>query len=673
MCESSTRALLFEKCEALASMPAHTQPPDVPPLVPKPRRFRARRGSLVLAPTARIILATTAARGGNASAEFLREAIRLRCGFAPTIHRRSRPRAGDIVLALQRGRGVRAQDAYLIRVRPASARLTGSDASGLYYAAQTFTALLDTRGRAPCCDIDDAPAFALRGILLDISRGKVPNERTLRELVDFCAQFKLNALMLYTEHTFRFRKHPAIGAGASPLDAKTLRALDAYATQRNVALIPTLQSLGHMSHILSLPRYQKLAETDLGWTLSPAEPNSYRLLRDLCGEYLPLFRSPYFNANCDEPFDLARGKSKAREERLGPGGVFLEHVRRVRALASRFGKRTMIWADAVHQHPKRIPEFPRDLVFLDWWYEARHDYERVRIFKRHGFDFCVCPGTSSWNALFPRVENSLENIRRYARAGRRHGALGLIVTDWGDFGHYNLLGNSWFAFAWAAQQAWSGDLAARDFDRGFARQWFGDTGGGAAQIYRALGAVHDVGFQTSNASPLQYLFFDDLAAAHFTQAAKAVRLRRAEQQLLRVRRNLNEQRRAFRGEPLSWRELVYAADASLFAARKAFAGRNYVAWRRRPKSLTSRGRKQLALSLRELAREQLRLKHRLHQLWLARSAPSNFEIVGARIDRSLRGLRRAARALESNRPPAPPLRPADMQPSTLIQFLRNQR
>ena len=127
--------------------------------------------------------------------------------------------------------------------------------------------------------------------MLDVSRGKVPTLATLHALVDLCVRLKLNVLMLYVEHTFRFRRHPEIGAGASPLDAASLRELDAHAAACFVDLIPSLQSLGHMERILSIPRYAPLAETERRWTLSPAEPGSYALLADLYDEFLPNFRS----------------------------------------------------------------------------------------------------------------------------------------------------------------------------------------------------------------------------------------------------------------------------------------------------------------------------------------------------------------------------------------------
>jgi hypothetical protein len=476
--------------------------------------------------------------------------------------------------------------------------------------------------------------------------------------------------MLYTEHTFRFRRHPEIGAGDSPLDAETMRELDTYAAERHVDLIPTLQSFGHMGQILKHATYAELDESDQGWTLSPAEPGTYQLLRDLYDEYLPNFRSPFFNANCDEPWDLCTGKSKQRGEQVGRGGVFLEHVRRVRDLAAEHGKRTMIWGDVIHHHPELIPEIDRDLVLLDWWYEADLDYDRVKAFQKNGIDFLVCPGTSSWNCFFPRVENSIQNIARWADAGRRHGALGVICTDWGDHGHYNLQGTSWLAFAWAAQQSWSGETDARSFDRAFGRLLFGETRGVAAGCYRALGAIHDAGFTVHNASALQFLFFDDLDRAFFLQQAKPAALRRSLQRLERCRLRIRDAADAFASDPLTRDELLFAADASLFAVRKSLMAGEWLAWRRKPAQLDARGRGRLARSLELLAAEQTDLGKTLARLWLARSRPSNLEMTRRRLDCSRQSLRRAARALRRNAVPAPAPDPAEIGIRTIYLELR---
>ena len=148
---------------------------------------------------------------------------------------------------------------------------------------------------------------------------------------------KLNLLMLYTEHVFRFRRHPLIGKDASPMSAWEIRELDEYARERHVELVPTLQSLGHMHQILKYPRYRKLAESEKRWSVSPALEETYELLDDLYSEYLGNFRSPFFNANCDEPVDLGKGLSKDRAESEGVAAIFASHVARVSELAAKHG------------------------------------------------------------------------------------------------------------------------------------------------------------------------------------------------------------------------------------------------------------------------------------------------------------------------------------------------
>jgi hypothetical protein len=603
------------------------------------------------------------------------DALEARCGFRPPVE--SRPVPGDepgthVALIVEpQLAGDPSDEAYRLEVDRSGARVVGRALPGLRHGVTTLLQLVDARGFVPGCEIDDAPDLPRRGLMLDVSRGKVPDEATLHGLVDLCARLKLNVLMLYVEHTFRFRRHPRIGEGASPLDARTLRALDGYAADRGVELVPCLQSLGHMEHVLEWPEYEGLAETDMGWTVSPADPGTYALLSDLYSEFLPNFHSPLFNANCDEPWDLERGRSADRASELGPGGVYLEHVRRIQELACAHGKRTMIWGDVVHAHPNRIAEIPRDLVLLDWWYEAEHiDFDRVAAFADAGLDFWVCPGTSSWNSLFPRVENSLRNIERWAETGRRHGAQGLLVTDWGDFGHYNLLGNSLFAFAWAAEQAWGARADAARFDRAFSRHLFSDPGGEVARLYRALGAIHDPGFAIFNGSALQYLYFDDVERSLFVEAAKPAALRRCESALVRVLRRMRRAGERLSSDPATAAELEFAAEASLLAVRKAREVQRYNAWRRGRAVTTARERRTLARRLTGLADEQAALGRRFRRLWGARSAPSNIEMTLRRLSRSIRSLRAAARRLERNRPSAPPPEHRGFEPKDILGELR---
>jgi hypothetical protein len=634
---------------------------SLPAIVPEPRSAERCAGTFVLKDDLPVVLPPPVDDATRICALHLKSEIARRLGKTLCVEAHARcddlgPHLElrvDEAVSSESDPRLRAQ-AYRLEVQPGRVVATGAGAAGLRYAVETLLQLVGATGRVPACRIDDAPRLELRGIMLDVSRGKVPTPESVERLLELCVSLKLNVLMLYTEHTYRFRRHPLIGRDDSALDAETMLRLDAHAAERFIDLVPCLQSLGHMEHILAHERYRPLAETEVGWTITPVDDATYALLRDMYDEYLPNFRSRLFNANCDEPWDLGRGRSKERSAELGPGGLYLEHVRRIRDLALAHGKQTMIWGDVVHAHPERIPEIDRDLIMLDWWYESDFDYDRVGRFAESGHDFLVCPGTSSWNSLFPRVDNSLRNISGWADAGRRHGARGLINTDWGDHGHYNLQGNSYLAYAWGAQESWSGPSRAAEFDRAFSRLVFDDPRGEVARLYRALGAVHDPGFAMFNGSSLQYLFFDDVETAYFISAAKAGKLRGALKRLERLRPRIEAALAGARREALAIEEMLYAADASRLALEKARAGLDYNAWRRGPEPWKAVDRKRLAGRFRRLAEDQTALGRTLRRLWLARSRPSNLDRTLRRLNRSVRAMRAAASRLERNRPSSAP-------------------
>lgn len=618
---------------------------EFPTCLPEPRKLRRRAGSFRIGRDTPIVLSSGSEDSDFETACVLRSVIERETNLRLPVE--THARLGDLGARIELTRSGEVGQGYRIRVRPGRIELLGQGRPGLRYGVETLAQLLGPRStRIKACDVDDAPDLEWRGLLLDISRGKVPTLDTLKEVIDLMVGVKLNLLMLYTEHVFRFRRHPLIGKGASPMEAWELRELDTYARARHVELVPTLQSLGHMHHILNIRRYRHLAESDRRWSISPALEASYDLLSDLYSEYLPNFTSRWFNANCDEPVDLGKGLSKNLVARKGLGALYRAHLERVRTLAKRYGKRTMVWGDVVIEHPEEISRLSRELTLLDWWYEADHDFGRVEVFAKNGIPFMVCSGTSSWNTLFPRMENALANIAGYADAGKRFGALGLVNTDWGDGGHGNLFGNSLYPIAWGAQACWGTtrvDMAS--FDRAFGRKLFGDSTGATGSLYRRLGREHRTGFDHFNNSPLKSLYYDDLEEAKFSMKVRPRVLASTLRRLQRIEKSFLARAGRFDRRPGARDELRFAIEASIVAARKGLAAYRFLRWHDGELSLSAAARRALSKELRLLATEQSLLKRRLRQLWLARNRPSNFEMTSEMYRKSVRGLRRAARKI----------------------------
>lgn len=645
----------------------------LPPLLLAPKKARRRKGSFALIDGATIALPATT-EGIDAAlwleAQKVRDTILRRTGIRLSLVREYPSAAGTDRAAIRcrydkkaalAPRADTAGDAYRLRITPKGVDLSAPGPNGIRHGLQTLGQLAAANTKLPCATIDDQPDFRDRGLMVDISRGKVPTRETLEQIVDLCSKLRLNVLMLYVEHTFDFQRHPEIGEGASPLSAETVLALDTYSKDRGVELVPCLQSLGHMERILSLDRYAKLAESERRWSLSPAVPGSYALLDDLYDEFLPLFSSSRLNANCDEPFDLGTGRAAKLAERVGRGGVFAKHVERLRKMAGTRGKQLMIWADFALANPKQIGNLDRDVVLLDWWYEADFDADRIARLRRKGFEVWGCPGTSSWNCLFPRVDNAEGNVARWAEAGRAHGAKGLLNTDWGDFGHYNALGVSLQGYAYGAQQAWSGDPDRKRFDRAFDREIFGrelDEGAGApiAALYRKLGAIHEAGFQIFNGSALQYLYFDPIGRSFFLGHVRKSALDRSAQKLDRVIEEIESLRPGNAADDFARRaieEIEWAAQATRLSVSKGLLALEFNAWRSDPTQLTAAARRRLATQLDRRAKEQEQQLRAFERLWMARNTRSDLALNRRRIRKSIAGLRRAANQLRANRPPRP--------------------
>ena len=378
-----------------------------------------------------------------------------------------------------------ADQAYTLAVAPARITLYADAPTSLFYAVQTLRQLVRLHCQTiPALTIQDWPTLQYRGLMLDISRRKVPTLRMLKQLAEELSHYKLNVLQLYTEHTFQFPSHPKIGAGCGSLSSQDILELDAFCRERHVELMPNLQSFGHARNTLAIPEYRHLAETNLLWTLSPAFEETYTLLDDLYADMLPAFTSTAFNVDCDETWDLGHGASKGMTDEVGVGRVYLNHILRVRELAMRYGRRIQAWGDILLHHPELIGEVPDDVTLLDWHYDPADEYPTARVFGEAGRRFWVCPGVGSWNSIFPRLYGANVNIRNFVRDGVAAGAEGVLNTEWGDYGHYQPVGLSWYGYVFGAVQGWTGGTTDdEDFNLAFGPLFFGPE---CAEIMVAL-------------------------------------------------------------------------------------------------------------------------------------------------------------------------------------------
>lgn len=456
----------------------------LPQLLPRPQKVTVSEDHYPVPAKGRIVLADEAGRSALPAARRLqqtaKELIRLRLSLSIGL----RPDA-DAVCTFTRN-ALLPEEAYELRINEQGITAAYSSPQGAYYAVSTLKQLLQQYGRRlPYLHILDQPDFGARGLMLDISRNKIPRLETLYRIADLMADLKLNQLQLYIEGApFAYESFPQVWELETPITGEEILRLDAYCRERYIELVPNQNSFGHMEGWLTRPEFNALAEIPEGFmlpdhmydsdlypdglfmhpgTFNTQEPEVLKLLGKMYDDLLPYFSSKLFNVGCDETYELGLGASKAQAESTGKGTLYLSFLQKIHALVKERGKTMQFWGDIILQHPELIGSLPKDLIAMEWGYSAAHPFEADTLkFKEAGIPFYVCPGTSSWNSLTGRTDNMLANLRSAAVHGKRNGAIGYLITDWGDFGHWQHLPVSYAGFVYGAALAWNveGNLEA---------------------------------------------------------------------------------------------------------------------------------------------------------------------------------------------------------------------
>jgi hypothetical protein len=383
---------------------------------------------------------------------------------------------------------------YELHIGRDAVELSAADDAGFFYGEVTLAQLASLHdGSLPVGVVKDHPDLPVRGVMVDISRDKVPTTASLHALIDRLASLKINQLQLYSEHTFAYPNHPEVHAAASPLDADEILALDAYCSERHIELVPNQNCLGHMNRWLSHERYRPLAIAPDGFTdpygitrapmtIEPNDPRSLVLVRELLAELLPLFTSRRVHVGLDEAWELP-------PERIDD---FLSWAATLRGLPELKGREMLMWGDMVSGDSGLVGRLPAGVTVCEWGYDDWYPFdERCAILAGAGVPFWVAPGTSSWMSILGRVTNARNTCQRAAAAALAHGATGYLNTDWGDLGHLQQPVISEPGFAYGAAVSWCLESNQHvDLAPALSTHVFGDASGNLADAVLSLGDAH---------------------------------------------------------------------------------------------------------------------------------------------------------------------------------------
>ncbi|WP_132046752.1 beta-N-acetylhexosaminidase [Curtobacterium sp. PhB136] len=325
---------------------------DADMLIPRPRLSTPGVGSFEITPTTRI----AADDASDSVRLYLQQTLRGSTGLPV----RDAETAGPDTIALRvgvddllAGPAGSVEESFRLTVTTDGIEIVGGGAAGVFYGVQALLQLLPAdvyrKGRVdagpwtvPVQEIADAPAFAWRGVMLDVVRHFRTKAEVLR-VIDQLAAHRINTMHFHLTDDqgwrIEIRKHPRlteIGSwrresqvGAHVADADgvlrpqafdgrphggyytqdDIREIVAYAADRFVTVVPEIESPGHVR--AALAAYPELGVTPdqpvevwTEWGIADdvlnAEDATIDFFKDVLDEVITLFPSAYIGVGGDE-------------------------------------------------------------------------------------------------------------------------------------------------------------------------------------------------------------------------------------------------------------------------------------------------------------------------------------------------------------------------------------
>jgi hexosaminidase len=244
-----------------------------PSILPKPEKITVPAGgeAFTISPQTAVVVADKSLQSG---ADFLQTYLKDRFGMQPV-----KIKKGKQLNTIQLRLGNTASTvpgAYQLEVNGKEITITGTDAAGTFYGIQSLLQLLPTDTAAALAiapvQIQDAPRFQYRGMMLDVSRHFFPAD-FIKKYLDLLALHKMNRLHwhLTDDHGWRIeiKKYPqltAVGAwrngtviGNYPGQGNTnqryggfytqaeVKDIIQYAAKRHITIVPEIEMPGHAS------------------------------------------------------------------------------------------------------------------------------------------------------------------------------------------------------------------------------------------------------------------------------------------------------------------------------------------------------------------------------------------------------------------------------------------
>lgn len=260
-------------------------------------------------------------------------------------------------------------------VTPASSQASVTVAGGNYQSVASGTVTLLQLLRTA------------NGALIDLGR-KYQSPGGIEQVIELCRQYKIRYLHLHLtdDQLFMFpsTKFPQFGKSnyefarfeppskpkIAPYTLDELRALEKFAQERGVYLVPELDLPGHSGRLIADAQVIFGLPSN-GSTVNIASPQTLEVLTTLMNEGMDVFQStPYVHLGADEVGLGGLDKTAEYKDAQAKYGIksvhdlYCKFITEMHAVVTKRGKKTIVWEEAYN--PGGAYPLPKDALVMVW-------------------------------------------------------------------------------------------------------------------------------------------------------------------------------------------------------------------------------------------------------------------------------------------------------------------
>lgn len=340
---------------------------------------------------------------------------------------------------------VSAGEGLSVTLAGGAARIEAQDESAL--ARGFFRLSRCVREGGTALSVREKRHFASCGAMVDCSRGAVMKPDAVRRMIDRLACLGMNLLMLYTEDTYEVPEYPTLGYLRGRYTQDDLRALDAYAAEAGVELVPCIQTLGHMRQFLQWQ--DNAALRDQMDILLIDDERTYAFIEAEIRAMRACMRTGRIHIGMDEAHGVGLGQYLLKNGQTDRFALLCRHLERVRAICEKYGFRPIMWSDMFFRLGSKANDYydresdipqrvidglpPVDLCYWDYYHEDEAFYDHMLTqHARMGEHTVFAGGIWTWSGFLPQVKRTEATMFPALRACAKHRVDTVFATMWGD-------------------------------------------------------------------------------------------------------------------------------------------------------------------------------------------------------------------------------------------------